>query len=207
MPPWPIAAYEDESSDMVLRFPDRESLEDALLPTHHHDSWDALLPMAAEYMAADHHSLHLFVSTFPMWTTVSPPAEPGLGGTGFVLGAIPDERELHEALADLDRLHDEAKESDLPPPADEAVANARSLLPALFALHAVRYQVSPTERGGVSIAPPMKPGRAVSVECGPDDAVYCFAVIDGNGRRAKYYQMEGLPDGFVEKALRDLARE
>ena len=45
----------------------------------------------------------------------------------------------------------------------------------------------------------------MAVECAPDDTVSCFATIDGNSRRAKFYQMDGLPDVFIAKALRDLA--
>ena len=116
-----------------------------------------------------------------------------------------DDRDLREALADLDSLNEEAKEDDLPEPDVEAVANARTLLPRLYAILPVRYRVSPTERRGVAIDAPMKWGASVAVECAPDDAVYCFATIDGNSRRAKFYQMDGLPDVFIKKALRDLA--
>ncbi len=116
-----------------------------------------------------------------------------------------DDRDLLEALSDLDSLSEEAKEDDLPEPDAEAVANARILLPHLYAILPVRYRVSPTERRGVAIDAPMKWGASVAVECAPDDTVYCFATIDGNSRRAKFYQMDGLPDVFIEKALRDLA--
>lgn len=118
---------------------------------------------------------------------------------------IPDFRNLEEALADLDGLTAEAREEDLPEPDPEAVENARVLLPRLFDIHPVRYQVSPTERRGVAIDAPMRRGGAVAVECAPDDTVYCFAAIDGNSRRAKFYQMDGLPDVFIAKALRDLS--
>lgn len=113
-------------------------------------------------------------------------------------------RELEAALADLDGLGEEAREEDLPEPDAEAVANARTLLPELFSIYPVRYRVSPTERRGVAIDAPMKWGASVAVECAPDDTVYCFVTINGNSRRAKFYQMEGLPDAFIAKALRDL---
>ena len=118
---------------------------------------------------------------------------------------IPDYHLLGEALSDLDSLNEEAKESDLPEPDEQAIANARTMLPQLYDILPVRYQVVPTERRGVSINAPMKHGAAVAVECAPNDIVYCFATIGGNGRRAKFYQMDGLPDVFIEKALRDLA--
>ncbi len=116
-----------------------------------------------------------------------------------------DDRDLREALSDLDSLNEEAKADDLPEPDAEAVANARTLLPRLYAILPARYRVSPTERRGVAIDAPMKWGASVAVECAPDDTVYCFATIGGNSRRAKFYQMDGLPDVFIEKALRDLA--
>ena len=119
----------------------------------------------------------------------------------------PDRRNLDEALADFDQIDSMAEEDGLPKPDVGAVANARTLLPKLYAIYPVRYHVSPTERGGVSLDPPMKHSRTVSIECAPNDAVYCFAVIDGNGRRAKFYQMDGLPEVFVRKALLDLAGE
>lgn len=116
-------------------------------------------------------------------------------------------QDLEEALADFDRLGEMALEDELPRLDEGAVANARTLLPKLHAIYPARYHVQPTERGGVSLDPPMKHSRTVSIECAPNDAVYCFAVIDGNARRAKFYQMDGLPDVFMRKALHDLAGE
>ena len=112
---------------------------------------------------------------------------------------------LQETLKDLNALGRAAVEDELPEPNPEAVANARWLLPKLYEILPVRYRVTPTERRGVAIDAPMRHGAAVAVECAPDDTVYCFATIDGNSRRAKFYQMDGLPDVFIEKALRDLA--
>ena len=113
--------------------------------------------------------------------------------------------DLQEALAELETLSEAAREEEVPEPDADAVANARILLPKLFALLPVRYRVSPTERRGVAIDAPMRWGASVAVECAPDDTVYCFATIEGNSRRAKFYQMDGLPDVFIAKALRDLA--
>lgn len=113
--------------------------------------------------------------------------------------------DLQEALSELETLSEAASEEELPEPDADAVENARILLPKLFALLPVRYRVSPTGRRGVAIDAPMRWGASVAVECGPDDTVYCFATIDGNSRRAKFYQMDGLPDVFIAKALRDLA--
>lgn len=122
-----------------------------------------------------------------------------------VAGRQGNDGKLQEALADLEILTETASEEEMPEPDVGAVANARILLPKLFQLLPVRYRVSPTERRGVAIDAPMRWGASVAVECAPDDTVYCFATIDGNSRRAKFYQMDGLPDVFIAKALRDLA--
>ena len=112
---------------------------------------------------------------------------------------------LQDTLADLNALGKVAAEDELPEPDPESIANARSLLPKLYEILPVRYRVTPTERRGVAIDAPMRHGASVAVECAPDNTVYCFATVDGNSRRAKFYQMDGLPDVFIEKALRDLA--
>ena len=196
----PLAVYETDSPGIVVRLSAPAPPEDTTLITQGRDTWDAMMRLVASPpMAAEHHSVSLFESSLSSWTPVT-------WGTGVEVAAIPDMRELHAALADLDRLDDEAREEGIPAPAAESVANARTLLPALYAIYPARYRVAPTERRGVSIDPPMREGGAVSFECGPDGAVYCMAVVDGNGRRAKFYQMEGLPDAFMAKALRDLAR-
>ena len=117
---------------------------------------------------------------------------------------ISDQRPLDDALLDLDSILDDANEDELALPDASAITNARVLLPKLFEILPVRYRVSPTERRGVAIDAPMRHGASVAVECGPEDTVYCFAIIDGNSRRAKFYQVDGLPDEFIKKALRDL---
>ena len=155
--------------------------------------------------------LKLFESAYHLANTSPHSSEGALQRAVLHYGAVLDEllphddRDLQKALSDFDLLKEEAREEDLPEPDVEAVANARTLLPRLYAILPVRYRVSPTERRGVAINAPMRWGASVAVECAPDDTVYCFAAIDGNSRRAKFYQMDGLPDVFIEKALRDLA--
>ena len=117
--------------------------------------------------------------------------------------------QLQEALADVEELATlEAliyEGNEMPKPELSAIANALTLLPKLFQILPVRYNITPTERRGVAIDVPMQRGAAVAVECAPDDTVYCFVTIDGNRRRAKFYQMDGLPDVFITKALQDMA--
>lgn len=48
----------------------------------------------------------------------------------------------------------------------------------------------------------------VSVEVDHDgENVFCVASIGDNLRRAKYYQLDGLPDGFIKEAIRDLIKK
>lgn len=113
--------------------------------------------------------------------------------------------DLDEALSDLDSIHKFAREDDLPEPSKDALENARALLPKMYNILPGRYHVSPTERRGVAIDAPARSGGAVVLECAPLNRVYCFVTVDGNRRRAKYYQTDRLPDEFITRALRDLA--
>ena len=187
------------------------SKESALWQEHVRRAVDATLQTSAPAWISKE-GLELFVSAHQLANTAPLPSADGTwqrpalhSGAGIAEPLPHDDRDLQKALSDLDLLNDEAREEELPEPDVEAVANARTLLPRLYAILRARYQVSPTERRGVAIDAPMKWGASVGVECAPDDTVYCFATIDGNSRRAKFYQMDGLPDVFIEKALRDLA--
>lgn len=111
---------------------------------------------------------------------------------------------LENAWKELRRVREEAQEDDLPEPDEAAIRNAGVLLPELYATLRGAYHIYPTERGGVGISAPGRRGAAVVVECAPLDRVYCFVTLDGQSRRAKYYQMDGLPDEFIKSALRTL---
>lgn len=113
---------------------------------------------------------------------------------------------LMESLYGLERIRDEARVEELPIPSPSTIDNARLLLPKLHRIHPGFYDVYPTEEGAVAITPPAKKGASASIECHDNNIVYCFASIYGNSRRAKFYQMDDLPDPFIEKVLRDLGR-
>ena len=114
---------------------------------------------------------------------------------------------LGDSLSGLDSIPEMVAEQGLEESPDQStIDNARELIEKLHRLFPGRYHVSPTERRGVAIDAPMRSGGAVSIECGPNDVVYCFVAIDGNRRRAKFYQMDGVPDTFIKTALLDLAK-
>ncbi|MCY4327895.1 MAG: hypothetical protein OXC53_09965 [Rhodobacteraceae bacterium] len=120
---------------------------------------------------------------------------------------LEDSKTLEDTLAHLDHISDMLKEYGMDTPPDpSAVNNAHELIGKIHAIYPVKYYISPTERRGVVIDAPMKKGAAVSIECAPNDIVYCFVAINGKRRRAKFYQTAGLPDLFIETALQDLAK-
>lgn len=85
------------------------------------------------------------------------------------------------------------------------IDNARTLIPKLWEIHPVRFEVYVSERNGIVIEAPTRRSGSVGIECCERDIVYCFVTVDGNNRYAKFYQLDGLPDPFMTKALRDLA--
>jgi len=118
-----------------------------------------------------------------------------------------ENKTLMDTLADLDCIDGRVEELELDAPPDpSAVANARALIEKIHDIYPARYHVSPTKRRGVAIEAPVKKGAAVSLECAPNDIVYCFVAINGKRRRAKFYQMTDLPDPFIKTALQDLAK-
>lgn len=118
-----------------------------------------------------------------------------------------ENKTLMDTLADLDCIDGRVEELELDAPPDPAaVANARALIEKIHDIYPARYHVSPTERRGVAIEAPVKKAAAVSLECAPNDIVYCFVAINGKRRRAKFYQMTDLPDPFIKTALQDLAK-
>ena len=91
---------------------------------------------------------------------------------------------------------------------DVAKRNADVLFDAVTLLAPGDHQVEPTEDGGYSMLIASDDGdRMVKLECDSDGGVLCIASIGDNLRRAKYYQMDGLPDGFIREALHDVISE
>ena len=125
-------------------------------------------------------------------------AGPSEGWT-YQTHVVVDSTTRFEVLQELDDLE---TSQELDP---QVIANARTLIPKLWGIYPVRFEVYVSERDGIVIEAPTRPGGSVGVECCERDIVYCFVTIDGNNRYAKFYQMDGLPDPFITKALRDLA--
>ncbi len=114
--------------------------------------------------------------------------------------------ELKDALSDLNKASDEARDDKFPIPSDLALANARRLLLAMYEFSTQRFEVYPTPDGEVAVDATGGRGRSVLLLCNSDGGALCLVNIGGRHRRACYSDTCRLPDGFVREALDELAR-
>ena len=112
--------------------------------------------------------------------------------------------DLADALADLDKLVEEAHEEGFEPPPNDAVLTARRLLRSMYMFRPKRFEVYPTPEGEIAIVAPGGLRRSVMALCEPKGDVLCMVNLNGNHRRARYSNASGLPDGFFREALADL---
>ena len=112
--------------------------------------------------------------------------------------------DLAEALADLDNVADEANEEGFDPPPNDVIPTARGLLRNMYRLRPKRFEVYPTPEGEIAIVAPSGLRRSVMALCDPKGGVLCMVNLNGNHRRARYPNANGLPDGFFREALADL---
>ena len=112
--------------------------------------------------------------------------------------------ELREAMSDLDEAVAEARQEEFPIPSNSALANARRLLLAMYAISPQRFEVYPTPDGEVAIDAPGGRGRSVLLLCESNGGALCLVNLDGRHRRARYSDTGSLPDGFVREALNEL---
>ena len=115
--------------------------------------------------------------------------------------------ELRDALLDLDNAIAEAKEEDYPIPSDTAIANARRLLIALYAIYPHRFEVYPTQDGEMAIDASGGFGRSVLLLCESGGGALCLVNMNSRHRRARYPNTVSLPDGFIREAFQELARK
>ena len=112
--------------------------------------------------------------------------------------------DLAEALADLDNVADEAHDEGFEPPPNGVIWTAGRLLRSMYRLRPMRFEVYPTPEGEIAIVAPGGPRRSVMALCEPKGEVLCMVNLNGNHRRARYSDANGLPDGFFREALADL---
>lgn len=114
---------------------------------------------------------------------------------------------LTQALYDLKKAPDEAREEGFPVPSDTAVQNAEVLLKGVYGISPRRFEVYPTPDSEIAVDAPGGPGRSVLLLCGSEGGVLCLVSMSGGHRRARHSTTEMLPDGFVRGALAELPAE
>ena len=88
---------------------------------------------------------------------------------------------------------------------DTARKNARNLIEALNGMLDREYDIVAGDGQQVAIGVTgTKPHTGMTIECTKAGRVECYVTIGQNNRTAIYYQMDGLPDGFIRDAIRDL---
>ncbi|MCY4301892.1 MAG: hypothetical protein OXC68_09205 [Aestuariivita sp.] len=124
----------------------------------------------------------------------------------FLATLVDNSIDLETALLEIENILDVVGEHDAEEPDSSTIENAKTLFPKIYNIYPAKYTIYPTENRGIAIQSPMKQKGVVQIECGPEDVVYCIASIEDNERRAKFYQMKGLPDEFIRKALLDASQ-
>ena len=126
---------------------------------------------------------------------------------GFAAVSASPPADLADALQELAEVTADAEEDELEVPSDVAFDNARSLLKAMYHISPRHYAVYPTSGAYIAIDARGANNRIVVVMCGSTGEAMCYAIIDGESRRARYSTARGLPDGFIREALSDLGQE
>jgi hypothetical protein len=107
---------------------------------------------------------------------------------------------LATALRELEEAPAEASEMGWPSPGEGLLLSARQLLRSLEVEGLPPPAVYPNEAGDIEIAFG-RSGRSVLLLIETSGAAVCFASIDGRNRRARYQDMNDLPDAFVRQQL------
>ena len=117
--------------------------------------------------------------------------------------------DLAAALKDLAECPTEADEEGYEQPSGTAMRTAERLLRAMYEIEPQRFEVYPTEDREVTVAafcPKPRRGSALAC-CDSEGGVLYLVHHDNHSRRAAYDKAAAahLPDGFIHKALRDIA--
>ena len=113
----------------------------------------------------------------------------------------PVDRELRDALADLDGSPDEAEDEGFPIPTTTAVEHARRVVRFMHGLLSRRIEAYPTPDAEIAVVAPGGPSRSVMVLLDSHDGALVTVNLSGNHRRARYSQADDLPDAFLREAL------
>ena len=115
-----------------------------------------------------------------------------------------EDMKLADALADLMRSPDEAREEGLPVPSDKALQNGEHVLREMYSIWPRRFEVYPMQEGEIAIDAPSGKGRSVMVLCDSQGGALCSVNLGSGHRRAHYSDARMLPDGFLREAISDM---
>ena len=113
---------------------------------------------------------------------------------------------LAEALRDLQDVAQEAREEGFPQPTETVLSNAARLVRAIFGLHPFRLEVYPTPDGEVAIDALGDHSGSVILLCDAAGGALCLVNTGNGSHRARYSEVDQLPDWFLSEALAELAR-
>ena len=117
------------------------------------------------------------------------------------------DNELALIVGDLRESKAEAQEEGYLIPSDKALEDAERLLKAMYRISPRRYEVYPTPDGEIAIDAPGGYNRSVLLLCDSQGGALCLVNMNGNHRRARYSNCDGIPDGFIREALAELETE
>lgn len=113
-------------------------------------------------------------------------------------------RELLDALEDLNEISEEAERDGFPHPSELARTNAEHILRVMYRIAPRRFEVYPTPDAEIAIDAPNGYGRSVLLLCSSNGDVLCLVNQGGKQRRQRYSTVSTLPDGFLWNALAGL---
>ena len=117
-----------------------------------------------------------------------------------------DPKDLAEALGDLQEVAQEALEEGFQQPTETAVKNAARLVRAIFGVHPCRLEVYPTADGEIAIDAAGEHRGSVILLCAAAGGALCLVNTGNGSHRARYSEVDQLPDWFLSEALAELSR-
>ena len=114
---------------------------------------------------------------------------------------------LEEAIDDLARVREEAKEEGWRIPSDNAARMAERVFNGMFDYAPRPYAIYAMPDGEIAIDAHSPHGCKVVVVCEPGGGARCLVYFNGEFDSREYDDPSALPDDFVRDALRKSERE
>ena len=99
-----------------------------------------------------------------------------------------DNTKLTDALDDLDKATEEARDEGFPIPRDVAIRNSEQLVKKIYEVFPSRYEVYPTQDGEIAIDIYNGKDSSVIFLCDSMGEILCLVNINGTGRRGSLFR-------------------